>query len=506
VQPTVTQIKNVRAYTTVKASPTAASREPSTEDIEQAESNFLDSVNTYFNTAADLLPNINKSTLDIIKKCRGVYRMQFPVKTGVDKNGREESVMIEAWRCEHSPHRLPMKGGIRYSPDVHEGEVIALAGLMTYKCALVDIPFGGAKGAVKIDPKKFSLDQLEGITRRYASELIKRNMLGPGSDVPAPDMGTGEREMAWIQDTYSSKNMMDLNAAACVTGKPIALGGIRGRTEATGLGVYYSINEALSYQEDCKKLGLTPGLPGKSVVVQGFGNVGSYAAKFLYENGAKVVCIVERSGAIINPDGLNIARLFEHKAATGDIAGFSGATKTLSAEQALLGLELPCDILVPAACEGQITSKNAKNIKAKIIAEGANGPTTAAADKILSDMGVLIIPDILANSGGVVVSYFEWLKDLQHVRFGRLSKHMTESNVKTMATAIQEITGKPIVGLHKQAGELEMVRSGLLDTISGAYSQVRDIHLEKKCTFRVAAFISSISKIDQIYRLLGIFP
>jgi glutamate dehydrogenase (NAD(P)+) len=433
--------------------------------------------------------------------------MQFPVKFGYDsKTGKEETIMVEAWRCEHSPHRLPLKGGIRYSPDVHEAEVIALAGLMTYKCAVVEVPFGGAKGAVRIDPKKFTEDQLEAITRRYASELAKKNMLGPAVDVPAPDMGTGEREMAWIQDTYLSKNPNDLNATACVTGKPVQLGGIKGRTEATGLGVYYSIMEAISYEDDIKKIGLTPGIAGKNVIIQGFGNVGSYASKFLFENGAKIVAIIEKDGTIINENGLNITKLFEHKKQFGTISNFPGATSTLPASKALQGLELPCDILVPAAMENQITTKNVSNIKAKIIAEGANGPTTSLADKYLYEKGVLIIPDILCNAGGVIVSYFEWLKNLQHSRFGRLSKHMTEHNIRSISKTLEELTGKPIVGIQTGAGELEMVRSGLLDTISNAYAQVREISKNKNCSLRIAAFISAITKIEKVYKLLGIFP
>jgi glutamate dehydrogenase (NAD(P)+) len=481
--------------------------ENSLENNEMKESNFLQSVTDYFNQASSLLPEIDQSTLDIIRKCRGVYRLQFPVRLPSDKKtGKPRMIMVEAWRCQHSPHRLPMKGGIRFSPDVHEGEVIALAGLMTYKCALVEVPFGGAKGAVKIDPKKFNEEELEAITRHYASELSKKNLLGPAVDVPAPDMGTSEREMAWIQDTYLSKNPTDLNATGCVTGKPVQLGGIKGRTEATGLGVYYSIMEALSYPDDLKKLGFTPGIEGKVVVIQGFGNVGSYSAKFLFENGAKIIAIVERNGTIINQNGLNITKLLEHKAKGNDIMTFPGVDSTLPEHKALEGLELPCDILIPAACENQITKKNAHKIKAKLIAEGANGPTSSIADKILYDQGILIIPDILCNAGGVIVSYFEWLKNIQHARFGRLTKQMTETNVLQFSKVLENITGKPIPGLLTGAGELEMVRSGLLDSISNAYSQIREISIQKNCSLRIAAYVSSITKIAKVYKLLGIFP
>jgi len=468
------------------------------------EGGFLDSTKEYFQQAAALMPEIPQDNLDIIRRCRGVYRIEFPVKMGYDKKtGLEQTKVIQAWRCEHSPHRLPMKGGIRYSPDCYEEEVIALASLMTYKCAVVDVPFGGAKGGIKIDPKEYTPDQLEAITRRYASELIKKNMLGPASDVPAPDMGTGEREMAWIVDTYMSKFPNELNAAGCVTGKPIELGGIRGRTEATGLGVNYCINEALSYEGDLKKLGLTKGIKGKVCIVQGFGNVGSYAAKFLSDNGGKVICIVEHDVALVNENGLNIPQLIEYRKKNPSIRGFKGATTTL--DHPMDGLEIACDILVPAASESQITLKNAHKIKAKLIAEGANGPITSAADKILNEKGVLIIPDILCNSGGVIVSYFEWLKNLQHVRFGRLTKRFTEAQATSISNAFEGLTGKPL-DLSVEAGELQMVRSGLLDTMSNAYAQVHKISEEKKCTLRVGAFVSAVQKINSVYRLLGIFP
>jgi len=376
-----------------------------------ADPTFLESVNLYFNDASKLLPEIQQDVLEIIRQCRTVHKITFPVKIGFnEKTKQEESMMVKAWRCQHSPHRTPMKGGIRFAPDVYEEEVIALASLMSYKCAVVDVPFGGAKGAVKIDPTKLTVNQLESITRRYAAELIKKNMLGPGLDVPAPDMGTGEREMSWIKDTYEQFTN-DLNASACVTGKPVTQGGIRGRKEATGLGVFYCIREALSYADDCKKLGLTPGLKGKSAIVQGFGNVGSFSAKFLHEHGVKVICIIEKDVAIVNEDGLDIEALLEWQAKSRGIDGFAGAKKIIK-DNPLKGLELQAEILVPAAMENQITAENAPRIKAKIIAEGANGPITASANKILNDKGVLIIPDILCNAGGVAVSYFEWLKKL----------------------------------------------------------------------------------------------
>jgi glutamate dehydrogenase (NAD(P)+) len=395
-----------------------------------------------------------------------------------------------------------MKGGIRFSTHVSEKEVVALASLMSYKCAVVDVPFGGAKGGVKIDPRKFNAGQLEAITRRYASELIKKNMLSPALDVPAPDVGTGPREMAWIKDTYEAMRSEDLNATACVTGKPVTQGGVRGRNEATGLGVFYAIREALSYADDVKRMGLTPGIAGKRVVVQGFGNVGSFSAKFLHENGAKVVAIAEANGCLYNPEGLDIPALWEWKEKGNELNKFPGAKSIII--PSIEGLELDCDILVPAALEGQITKANAHKIKAKLIAEGANGPVTSDADSILFSKGVLIIPDILCNAGGVVVSYFEWLKNIQHVRFGRLTKRFTEAQIKEITDTLESVTHKKITPRGPE--ELDLVRSGLLDTMATAYEQVRAISHEKNCSLRIGAFVSAIQKIATAYKQLGITP
>jgi len=329
-------------------------------------------------------------------------------------------------------------------------------------------------------------------------------MLGPGLDVPAPDMGTGEREMSWIKDTYEQLSS-DLNSSACVTGKPVTQGGIRGRKEATGLGVFYCVREALSYPEDCKRLGLTPGLRGKTAIVQGFGNVGSFSAKFLHEHGVKVICVVEKDVAIVNENGLDIEKLLEWQAKSKGIAGFPGATKSIT-DKPIVGLEMQADILIPAAMENQITGENAHRIKAKLIGEGANGPISATADKILREKGVLVIPDILCNAGGVAVSYFEWLKNLQHVRFGRMTKRFTEAQLIYISEAFSNGTGKPLNIKADVGDELNLVRSGLLDTMSTAYAQVRQISIEKNCSMRIAAFICSIQKISQAYEQLGIFP
>ena len=333
-----------------------------------------------------------------------------------DGNGYE---VIEAWRAEHSHHKLPVKGGIRYSPDVNEDEVLALAALMTFKCAIVDVPFGGAKGAIRVDPRKVSVEQLERITRRYTAELVRKNFIGPGIDVPAPDYGSGPREMAWIADTYEQFHPGEIDAAGCVTGKPVWLGGIRGRKEATGRGVFYGIRECLADAALVKRLGLSTGLSGKRVVVQGLGNVGYYAAKFLQEAGGVLVGLAEWEGAISNPKGLDVDDVVKFRTETKKITGFPGATSHARSEEALF---LDCDILVPAALENVITGENVAKVRAKIVAEGANGPVTADADEILRQMGVIVIPDMYLNAGGVTVSYFEWLKNLSHVRFGRMEK------------------------------------------------------------------------------------
>ncbi|MGB2868615.1 MAG: Glu/Leu/Phe/Val dehydrogenase, partial [Bacteroidota bacterium] len=355
------------------------------------EMSFFDNVSMHFDKAAKFT-DYPKGLLDQIKECNSVYHFKFPVQN------EDEYEVVSAWRVEHSHHKLPTKGGIRFSEDVNEDEVMALAALMTYKCSIVDVPFGGAKGGIKINPKKYTTNQLQRITRRYTAELVKKNFIGPGVDVPAPDYGTGEREMAWIADTYSAFNPGAIDASACVTGKPISQGGIRGRREATGRGVFFGTREACMVAEDMKKLGLTTGIAGKRIIVQGLGNVGYYAAKFFEENDCRIVGLAEYEGAIYNPKGLDVDDVIKHRKATRSILSYPGATNLPKSIEAL---ELDCDILVPAALEGQITAQNAARIKAKIIAEGANGPTTAEASDILLKKGTLVLPDMYLNAGGV---------------------------------------------------------------------------------------------------------
>ena len=333
---------------------------------------FFADVTHYFDRAA-AFGSYPAGLLDQIKRCNSLYRLDFPFR-------RDDGSLstLRAWRAEHSHHKLPTKGGIRFSPQVDEDEVMALAALMTYKCAIVDVPFGGAKGAIQVDPSQHSVGELERITRRYAHELVKKDFVGPAIDVPAPDYGTGEREMAWIADTYQSLHPGQIDALGSVTGKPVGQGGVRGRAEATGRGLFYVLREACDQVDDMKRLGLTR--------------------------------------------GLDVEAVHQHRRGTGSILGYPGSTALASPGAAL---ELDCDVLLPAALESQLTQENAARVKARIILEGANGPTTPEADAAFAAQGRLVIPDVFANAGGVVVSYFEWLKwlkNLSHVRFGRLER------------------------------------------------------------------------------------
>jgi len=452
---------------------------------------------------ASAYTKLPQGLLEQIKLCNSVYKMKFPVKVGNDVQ------VVEAYRVQHSHHRMPTKGGIRYSIHVNQDEVMALAALMTYKCAIVDVPFGGAKGGIKISPRNTSVAMLEKITRRYTAELIKKNFIGPGLDVPAPDYGTGEREMAWILDTYLTLKPNEVEGYGCVTGKPVSLNGIRGRTEATGRGVVYGLNEIVSYKDDMEAIGLTVGLKDKRVVVQGLGNVGFHAANIITEYGAKVIGITEIEGTIFDANGIDIKKLLKYRKSKQTIIGFPG-TKEIKGKNS--GLELECDILIPAALENQITIENAKNIKAKIIAEAANGPITPDAEEVLLKKNIMIIPDIYINAGGVTVSYFEWLKNLSHVRFGRMNKRFEELSQNNMIDVLEKATNKTISikqrsAVVKGANELDLVNSGLEDTMIEAYKTIREAKKKHKIAdLRTAAFYVSIMKIADAYGSMGIFP
>lgn len=477
-----------------------------TKNTQKAEPNFYQSVQNYFDNAAQHT-GLHQGLLDQIKACNAVYRMHFPVKIG------NEYKVIEAYRVQHSHHRTPTKGGIRYSNHVNQEEVMALATLMTYKCAIVDVPFGGAKGGVKINPWEYTPGQLEKITRRYTTELLRRNAIGPSIDVPAPDYGTGGREMAWIYDTYRTFKGDDIDAAGCVTGKPVNQSGIRGRTEATGRGVFYGIREAVSYKEDMAKLGLEPGLEGKTMVIQGLGNVGSHTAIISQdEGGAKIVGVSEVEGAIYKADGMDIHDILKFRKETGSILNYPGATSFEKKDRYAV-LEFECDILVPAALENQITAENAPRIKAKIIAEAANGPVTSEGEEILLAAGKIILPDVYLNAGGVTVSYFEWLKNLSHMRFGRMEKRFNQNTYANIVELVERLTGHTISDKEKAliargADEIDLVRSGLEETMITAYGQIREVLKRKKKVndLRTAAFVNAINKIASDYLSLGIFP
>lgn len=450
------------------------------------------------------IKGLDKGVADAIKGTKAVLKVSFPVEI----RGKVE--VFNGWRAVHSIHRLPAKGGIRYAPSVEQNEVEALSALMTYKCAIVDVPFGGAKGGVRIDPNAYTRDELQRVTRRFARELATRGFLSPAKDVPAPDMGTGQREMSWIADTYKHLYPDDLNYIACVTGKPVQFGGVRGRVEATGRGVQYALREFFRHPADVREAGLEGGLEGKSAVVQGLGNVGYHAAKFLSEeDGVRIVAVIERDGAVINREGLNIEELRGYLTEHAGVKGFPGAEYV---EEGSKVLEYDCDILVPAAMESVIDKENAPRIQARLIAEAANGPVTYDADKILKDRGVVMIPDAYTNAGGVVVSYFEWVRNLGHIRFGRMAKRAEEMRGRKIIAALEEATGKAVPqsvldDLGRGSDELDLVRSGLDDTMRLAYQQIREVKLREPRIedLRTAAYYIAVEKIARSYIDIGVF-
>jgi glutamate dehydrogenase (NAD(P)+) len=443
-----------------------------------------------------------------IRVCNSTYTVRF----GVRLRGRIET--FTGYRSVHSEHMEPVKGGIRYALSVSQDEVEALAALMTFKCALVETPFGGSKGGLCIDPRAWDEHELELITRRFAYELIKRDLIHPAQNVPAPDMGTGEREMAWIADQYARMNTTDINARACVTGKPPHAGGIRGRVEATGRGVQYALREFFRHPEDAAAARLSGGLEGKRVIVQGLGNVGYHAAKFLSEeDGAIITAIIERDGALVSDRGLPVEEVRQHLSATGSLRGFAGAE--FVADGAAV-LEAECDILIPAAMEGVIHLGNAARIRAPLIIEAANGPVTFGADEVLRRKGCVIIPDLYANAGGVTVSYFEWVKNLSHIRFGRMQRRAEEAQSRLLVQELERLSGGGLLGgalsddFKRQfltgSDELALVRSGLDDTMRTAYQSMREVWHSRKDVedLRVAAYLVSIGRVAASYRSKGL--
>ena len=465
------------------------------------EPSFRDSVDLMFNRAValmDLPPGLEEK----IRVCNATYTVRF----GVRLRGRMHT--FTGYRSVHSEHMEPVKGGIRYSMAVNQNEVEALAALMTYKCALVEAPFGGSKGGLCIDPRDYDEHELELITRRFAYELIKRDMINPAQNVPAPDMGTGEREMAWIADQYKRMNTTDINGVACVTGKPINAGGIQGRTEATGRGVQYALQAFFRDPEGLKKAGLSGKLEGKRVIIQGLGNVGYHAAKFLSEeDGAKITAIIERDGALHSEDGLNVEAVHKWIEKHGSIKGYADAKFE---EDGAKFLEAECDILIPAALEGVINLSNAERIQAPLIIEAANGPVTAGADEVLRKKGTVIVPDMYANAGGVTVSYFEWVKNLSHIRFGRMQRRAEESRHQLVVDELEQL-GWTLSPNFKEkylrgAGELELVRSGLDDTMRTAYEAMANVWHSRDDVddLRTAAYLVSIEKVAASYHAKGL--
>ncbi len=467
------------------------------------EPSFRESVNLMVDRAMCVMA-LDDGTASAIKSCNAVLQVQFPVKI------RGKIEVFTGWRATHSTHRLPSKGGIRYAPYADQDEVEALAALMTYKCAIVDVPFGGSKGALLIDPAQYERDELEMITRRFAHELIRKGFLSPSTNVPAPDVGTGQREMAWIADTYKHLHPEDINYVACVTGKPLHHGGIHGRVEATGRGVQYATREFFRHSEDVQSAHMSGTLQGKTCVIQGLGNVGYHAAKFLSEeDGVIITAVIERDGALLNDQGINIEDLRQHINEHGSIKNFPGAQLEEKGDKVL---EKKCDILIPAALESQITLKNADRINAKLIVEAANGPITYGADEILNKKGTIIIPDAYANAGGVTVSYFEWIRNISHIRMGRMQKRHDETHGLQMASMLEELTGSKISDKLKKsvahgADEQDLVRSGLDDTMRTAYQQIRETlkGSENINDLRTASYVTSITKIARSYLDVGIY-
>ena len=471
------------------------------------EPTFRQSVDTMYNRASrllDLAPGLEEK----IRVCNATYTVRF----GVRLNGKIQT--FTGYRSVHSEHIEPVKGGIRFAKSVNQDEVEALAALMTYKCALVEIPFGGSKGGLCIDPREYKNEELEIITRRFAYELAKRDLIHPSQNVPAPDMGTGEREMAWIADQYSRMNTAEINSRACVTGKPLNAGGISGRVEATGRGIQYALREFFNHKDDMRKAKLKGTLAGKKIIVQGLGNVGYHAALFLStEDDALITSIIEKDGMLVNAKGLNVQKVYDHLTEHGSL---DDCNEGKYLQETKNGLEQECDIIIPAAIEGVINLDNVENIKASLIIEAANGPITAPADEVLNKKGIVTIPDMYANAGGVTVSYFEWVKNLSHIRFGRMRRRQEETRNRLLVKELNRIlktsglktrlSNEFIKKYSEGAGEIELVRSGLDDTMVNAYQAMSEVWNSRDDvdSLRLAAYLLSIERIAETYHAKGL--
>ena len=469
---------------------------------QKKETTFKESVDLMYDRAVETL-NLPIGLAEQIRTCNAVYQVRFGVKL------KGEYKIFVGWRAVHSEHILPVKGGIRFAEIANQEEVEALAALMTYKCAIVNVPFGGSKGALKINPNDYDEEDLEKITRRFAHELIKKDLVNPNLNVPAPDMGTGEREMAWISDTFQNLYPNQINGMGCVTGKPVHNGGIRGRTEATGRGVQFGIREFFRHPEDLKLAQIEGGLDSKKIIVQGLGNVGWHAAKFLSEeDGAKIIGIIERDGAIYSEKGLDVNDVLNYIKENGGVKNFPNSSFTENGQEML---EKECDILIPAAIEGVINSSNAARIKAPLIAEAANGPVTFEADSILRKKGKVILPDAFLNAGGVTVSYFEWIKNLARIRFGRLERRHEEMKGKLIVETLETMLKAKVPNdlknkLIEGADELDLVRSGLDDSMRDAYKNIRETYysMNNVDDFRTASYVVAIKTIAKGYESMNL--
>ena len=462
---------------------------------------FLADVDTFFDRAADQL-DLPVGLAEKIRVANATYTTRFGVRL------RDRMFTFTGWRSTHSTHQTPAKGGLRYAMACSAEEVEALAALMTYKCALIGVPYGGSKGALQIDPSEWTEVELEKITRRFAQELIRHRFLDSAMNVPAPDIGTGERTMMWIADEYSRLRPDDINGQACVTGKPLGGGGIDGRIEATGRGVQYAVQAFFETESLCRPVFGASGLKGQTVIVQGFGNVGAHLAQFLSaDDGAKIIAVIERDIVLYRPEGIDIAGLLAHREKTGGLAGFAGASARPPAPD---DLTMPCDILVPAAIEGVIDDAIAKSLGARMVVEAANGPCTAAGDRILAQRGIPVIPDLYANAGGVVVSYFEWVKNISHMPFGLLERRYHEKGHRMLTSKIENAMGTAIDwqgGESYLSGptEIDMVRSGLEDAMRTTLARIVQVQETRPgTTLRDAAYALAISRIAEAYRAIGV--
>lgn len=473
--------------------------------IVQGEPGFSEMVIEYFDRAAKYT-TIPADMLKIIKYPDSTLKLNIPF---VRDNGTYD--FVESYRCHHKRHRLPCKGGTRISPHVDLDEVEALATLMSFKLATVEVPFGGSKGGLKMDPKLYSKAETERIMRRYTIEMAKYNYIGSAVDVPGPDVGTNTWHMDIMADTYKTLyGFHDIDHMGVVTGKSIVSGGINGRNESTGLGVYYCIRNVYDRDEHepiRQQYGLERGLEGKTAILQGFGAVGYWTSHFLVKDGVKIIGVQEYNGSVFNKDGIDIEALKAHLAEGNGVIGYPDLVESKTV------IERECDILVPAALEKALNKHNCEGIKAKVIAEGGNGVSTVNADKVFEQKGILVIPDILCNAAGVTCSYLEWLKNLEHKQPGRLVTKWEEKSKKSMIVELQKQFNEQGYNIDlskmpkdviKGPSDLDLVYTGLEKIMNGALRKAVSTSVEKDCSLRMGVFINAIERIHKCYENSGL--